>query len=358
VYTSIILLQFVKHGFQLQPNFDVAVTKIALNPFQSFTDLPPGAQYVTSSWFMPAVLYFLRVSSETAMIWFHIAVALGYYVVTYLNVKRFVPDDSRLTAIVIIGLLPSTASAFNWLGYDTVILLLISLLIAASHSLILSFFVAIALGMQHFEIAVVSMLCWLIVSRGIATQSHLRTITFIVAAGLGLAMGRITVAVILASDTSASTSDRLDIAQQIYRKALANFAVAPMAVLWSTIGVTSIYLIITLASRKVTPLWILSGIIIPWIAAGTTLDSSRVGAVSVTLAIMATVFSSPHTLRAVPRYALFTMVVLFLIIPRVWIWEGAYEPSCFTANVHALISQFRPNGLLIESDCRLFWTDS
>lgn len=358
VYVCIILLQFVKNGVKIQPNFDVAITKIALNPFQSFDDLPLGAQYVTSSWFMPALLYFLRVSSETAMLWIHGAAAIGFFLVTYLNVRRFVPEASRLPAVVILGLLPSTASAFNWLGYDTIVLLLTSLLIAASHSFVLSLLFAVALGMQHFEIGLVSLLSWLFVSRCAPPEALLRKPRFFVSTAIGLAAGRLIVGLILASDEMSLRSNRLSIAQQLYRKALADFAVAPMAVLWSIFGVTSIYLAITFFSRNQFSYWIVPGAIIPWIAAGATLDSSRVGAVSVTLAVMGIVFASPSALLTVTQRFIFVMIALFLLIPRVWMWEGSYEPSCFTANVHALISQFRPKEPLIQSDCRLYWTNS
>lgn len=351
------MLQFIKNGLMIQPNFDLAVTKIALNPFQSFSDYPSGARYVTSSWFMPAVLYFMRVSSQTAMIWIHVVAAVGYYVVTHLNIKRFVPEGSRLAAVVVLGLLPSTASAFNWLGYDTVVLLLTSLLISVSSSFFLSLIVSVALGMQHFEIAAVSLLCWFTVSRGLSRDSHLCRLKFFVAVGFGLILGRFIVGMILASDSASSEYDRLDIAQDLYRRALAHFVLTPGAVLWSIIGVTSLYIVRTVANRIVSPLWIVAGFAIPLIISGTTLDSSRVGAVSVTLAVTAMVFSSPQTLQTVSRGSLIAMLGLFLLVPRVWIWEGSYIPSCFAANIQSVMSQFSSVSPLVESDCRLFWND-
>lgn len=358
VYVCIILLQVIKNGFMLQPNFDVAVTKIALSPFQSFDEYPPGARYVTSSWLMPALLYFLRVSSETVMIWLHVAAAFGYYVVTFLNIKRFVPEDSRLTAVVILGLLPSTASAFNWLGYDTVVLLLISLLIASSSSIALSFTVAVALGMQHFEIATVSLVCWFTVSRGILGTFRLRKLTFFCAVGLGLLVGRVVVGIILTGNQASAEMDRWDIGRQLYRRALADFALTPVAVLWSVLGLSGIYLSAMMFKRIHSPMWLVVGFSIPWIVAGSTLDSSRVGAVSVTLAVMAAVMSSPQTLQRIGTGSLLATIGLFLLVPRVWIWEGNYVPSCFAANVQSVVSRFTTISPLTESDCRLFWRDS
>jgi len=355
VYVLFVAAQYLKSGYQLQPNFDVAVATLARDPFQSFESLPAGAHYVTTSWLMPFILHTIRIESEAMMVAAHWAVALMYLTVCYLLVRRIADCSVRLTAVVILGASPIIPASFNWLGYDTVTLLLIATIAYFARHRVAVFAIALLLGMQHFEIGTTAAVAWILVSRSLPESNLMRRISFHTSMVLGLLVGRLILILVFAANGASMEGSRIDTARELVGRATAGFLSAPFSLLWSIFGVG--WFVIALgASKGVLNLRsAIAGLVTLVAISGMTLDASRVGIVSSSLVVLGGIALNPELLTKIDRRFLGWLVVAFLIVPRVWIWDGNHTGPCTPENMGQVFAWLLRRIGFLAQDCRLYW---
>ena len=355
VFTCLVTAQLVKNGYQIQPNFDLAVTALAVDPITPFSTLPSGARYVTTSWFTPAFMHLLGITSESWLIGVHWTAAVGFLGSVFLCIRKYVSPDLQGRSAVVLGIAPFIAASFNWLGYDTVALLFMAQMLLHASRAWLVLPISVALGMQHFEIGISSTLGLLVAARLVEERTPYVRPKFFLISIAGLIIGRLVVQVVaVSSGGSLSGDDRIGEAQRLLTRSLAGFLSEPLATSWSVYGALWIFLLIFLA-RQTQHRWRLAGAIVLPIAIGSiTIDSSRVGILGASMFILGGIALNPTFLRKISQSLLLTVLLVFVVVPRVWVWDGTPRGSCFSANVAAIVD----NGISLDrftlADCRIY----
>lgn len=355
VYLFFISIQYLKNGYLLQPNFDIAISTLARDPFQTFESLPSGARYVTTSWLMPFLLNSARITSESMMVAAHWLAALLYLTVCYLIIRRISDLSVRLSAVVLLGVSPIIPASFNWLGYDTVTLLLLSLTVyfATHPPAVLA--IATLLGMQHFEIGLTAALAWLLASRTLPESHTLRRSFYHLSMIIGLIAGRLLLIVVFAANGASMEGSRIEIARDLYRRAAAAFLSAPFSLLWSIFGVGWFAIIFGVSKGALRIRWYIPALSLLFLVSGLTLDASRVAIVSSSLVVLGGVVLNEDLLAKIDRRFLYWSTITFLLVPRVWIWEGNFTGSCTPENVGKIFSSLFNHFGFVAQDCRVYW---
>jgi hypothetical protein len=143
----ILLLMLIKIGIW---NFPALSTYrlIAQNPF---VNPFPGGHYLMWSWLGPFLAWLVGAAGPVPFFLFHLACSLAFTALfIWLVFSRFSDRDARL-ALIIFTVLPVSGTAYFWVGYDSVTLLLVLLALAFPLGLVLPIVLGVLLGMQHFE---------------------------------------------------------------------------------------------------------------------------------------------------------------------------------------------------------------
>lgn len=355
-YGILIALQVVKNGVLLQPNFDLAVVAIARDPFQSFADFPDGARYVTTSFFMPLLLHTLGIESAGLMVAMHVIAAGSFLAVIYLCTRTLADASARMAALTFLGASPVIPASFNWLGYDTITLLLLALMVLAAGRLSVVFVLSILLGSQHFEIGLTALVAWGVASIAVPKKHPICRPRFVMVSLLGTVLGRISVALIHAMNKAPLQNDRIGTATNLYRRAVSAFVSEPFSLLWSILGIGWFALaVLLIKSKSYQRLAILASVVFLWLIAGSTLDASRVGIVSSFLLLFGLIVHNEDVLKSLRHKDILIALLVFILIPRIWIWEGNYTGSCLSENIAQFILPRFESPTWLAADCRLYW---
>lgn len=122
----------------------------ATDPFTA-ANLPPGAQYVMSSWLVPFMGWALRITSPHKF--FVLCLVIDCVMAAALAWLLFLRLDGRSAriALILYASLPISSTPWFWVGPDGLTLLLMILALAFADRWLLVGLLGVLLGMQHFE---------------------------------------------------------------------------------------------------------------------------------------------------------------------------------------------------------------
>jgi len=138
-----------KTGIWYIPNLDTS-RAIAQNPFVNpFTD--PNRHYLFWNWLGPFVAWLIGATGKSQFFAFHFVFSIAYTLLFAGIVFASFSDEAARSAIVLFSILPVSATAYFWVGTDSITLFLMLLALAFPQARALTFAIGILLGMQHFE---------------------------------------------------------------------------------------------------------------------------------------------------------------------------------------------------------------
>jgi hypothetical protein len=162
---GLLTLSFIKTGVWYMPNFD-GWKSMRINPFHNpFGD--PNAHYLFWNWLGPFLAWRFRIHNSQSFLYFHLAFSLAFTASYIWFVFSNLEERDARTALVLFLVLPVSATAYFWVGMDSITLALMMWLLYSRRHLLLTFFFGIGLGMQHAEqggVAFAALLCALILS--------------------------------------------------------------------------------------------------------------------------------------------------------------------------------------------------
>ena len=146
---GLLVLSFVKTGVWYMPNFD-GWKSMRLDPFHNpFTD--PSANYLFWNWLGPFLAWRFRIHNSQSFLYFHLCFALAFTATYIWFVFANLDERDARTALILFVALPVSATAYFWIGMDSITLALMMWILCSRKYLLLSFLFAVALGMQHAE---------------------------------------------------------------------------------------------------------------------------------------------------------------------------------------------------------------
>lgn len=333
VFVSALGLLLVKIGLNKVPNFDSAIVRL--------TQAPDGESvgrdaYFVASWLGPAVFHVLGVDSEKSLFVLYCIVSISVVLITATTVATLC-DSFRdgLARIVSMVFVPCI---FLWVGYDSPLVLLLLVGYLLRRSLIAILVTGFLTGLQHAEIGVTASLAALIFSSFDYSKDRpkLREVWelwFL----LAVLIGRTTLAAIfLVLETPVQS--RGAIARQVFSSNVREWRIecswaspthclpdTAVPLTWSILWPLVPFLIMFgyRSSREFARLTAV--IVFAMIVAVPVLDQTRVALLSLTFVS----FRLATEVRDVPgRHRMFrgnlslVWVVIWLMLPIPWVWEG------------------------------------
>ena len=142
-------VSLLKTGVWYFPSIE-AMRQLAVNPFANpFSG--PGGDYLIWNWLGPFLAWSLGATSKPAFILFHLLFSLAFTgLFLWLSFTRL-PDREARVAVALFFMLPVSATAYFWVGMDSITLFLMLAAFVFPRRGAWAFCIGLLLGMQHFE---------------------------------------------------------------------------------------------------------------------------------------------------------------------------------------------------------------
>lgn len=142
-------IMLVKTGIWHIPNLDSSI-RIAQNPFILW-EPRASEQYIFTSWLAPFLAWLIGATQDGLFLLFHLGFSLAFTtLVVWLAFTRLEEAQAR-ASMIIFAAMPVSATAYFWIGNDSLTLLLMASALALRDRAVLAALVGVLLGLQHFE---------------------------------------------------------------------------------------------------------------------------------------------------------------------------------------------------------------
>lgn len=334
-----LLLSFVKTGIWCMPNFDVWAP-MRFDPFHN-PFARPSQHYMFWNWLGPFLAWRLRIHDLQSFFCFHLffSILVTFSFVWYVFAS-FSDKDAR-TALVLFLAIPASATAYFWVGMDSITLALMMFLLVLRRHAIAAFPVAILLGMQHAEqgfCAFAALLFALVLSRFLKYKTEFQ-IGWAAAGLAGVLVGKLILILIFRHYAIDVNSGRPHYAGQFALLAVPSLGYHFQYILWSILGVGWIAVAKLLEQgRKALPILVallgLSCLLV------VVIDQTRVLAIVSFPLFAAYLALNCEFLQTVSTRFGTWLFGLWLIIPWSWVWLGQPRVSVFPYDVAWLLHRW------------------
>jgi hypothetical protein len=333
-----LLLSLVKTGIWYMPNLD-EWRATAVSPFK-YPFKEPGTDYIFWNWLSPFLAWLLRLNGEHSFFYFHLGFSIAFTVTCITLFFARLDEKIARTAFVLFLALPASATAYFWVGMDSVTLLLLALLLAFPNRLAVALLLGIALGMQHFEqgvFAIGGVAASLLLSRAYKSDVGY-SFSWAATSFFGVGLGKVALAQIFRHFHTYVNSGRLYYYHQFGHWMLVLFAYHFQYILWSVLGVGWIAVIkfAQLGKRAAPFLVCLVGLLflLPFV-----FDETRVACI-VTFPLVAIYLLLNRTfLESLHARSVTWIFALWVIVPWPWI-QGTPKWSAFPYDVAFLLHKY------------------
>ncbi|QCK84702.1 hypothetical protein E8L99_02335 [Phreatobacter aquaticus] len=338
--TVLLAAMLVKTGIWHIPNLYYSL-KIAQNPF-AVAIADPGGQYLTTSWLAPVIARLLGATSEGPFLLVNLGFAVAFTTLFLsLTFARLAEREARI-AIVIFAALPVSGTAYFWVGNDGLTLLLLLAVMALGDRALAAAVIGIALGMQHFEQAMVSLTLVTIAifatERWYAGQVHSWRTGL--AALAGVAAGKLALITIFhlsgmeVAGRGAWFLAYFGIQQE-------QFWLHTQVIIWSILG-TGWLVALRYGDRGRTsiPFFICLLGILP--LAAFVGDQTRVLAIVTFPLLYVFWLADRDFLASLTRKEVGGLFLIWLLVPWIWVWGGEPKWSVFPYGIAYAIAKFTP----------------
>ncbi len=318
--TALFAIMFVKTGVWHIPNLS-ASADIARNPFVVYTS-DPTAQYLMTSWLSPFVAWFLGATGEGPFLALHLGFSLAFTTLfAILTFRRLAEAEARV-AMLIFAAMPVSVTAYFWIGNDSLTLLLMLAALALRERPIAAGVVGVLLGLQHFEQALFGFagLCL----AGVATLRFGGQATYAwrtaAATLVGICVGKLALFGIFHwNDMAVTGRSGWFFAHLTWL--LGIFWLRLQVILWGALGVGWLVAIAYAdRGRRSVPFFIGVAALIPVLLI--VADHTRVIAIVLFPLVYVFWLSDRDFLRSVPRRAAAALLLVWLVVPLVWVAGG------------------------------------
>jgi hypothetical protein len=142
-------VSFVKTGVWYMPNFD-GWKSMRLDPFHN-PFAAPDQHYLFWNWLGPFLAWRLHIHNGQSFLYYHLIFSLGFTATFLWYVfANFSERDAR-TALILFLAIPASATAYFWIGMDSITLALILFVLVLRNRPWMALLMGVLLGMQHAE---------------------------------------------------------------------------------------------------------------------------------------------------------------------------------------------------------------
>jgi hypothetical protein len=331
-------LWLLKTGIWTYPN-PRALWAMAQNPFASpFTN--PDEEYLMWSWLGPWLAWRTGAATMTSQFVLSLAQAAAFTFLFMRVALKNLPRELARTAIVLFAVLPVSTTAYYWVGYDSLTLLLMMAALAFPATPLVTLGAGLLLGMQHFEqgffgAAGLSAAVFMSRRQGYPLPYGLKFCLLLAGA---IVAGKLALVGLFQHYGIHVNSGRTYWVREHFGEMVANFFLHAHAIVWSVLGLC------WLAAarfadwgRRSLPFFLVLGGLC--LLAVITADQTRVVAIVSFPLLMAYWLQNPDFLSRLGRRDVALVFALWAVTPMSWIWIGAPKWSLFPYDVAYVLHQ-------------------
>jgi hypothetical protein len=336
---AVLALSFIKTGVWYMPNFD-GWKSMRLDPFHNpFVD--PDAHYLFWNWLGPFLAWRLHIHNEQSFLHFHFLFSVAFTVTFLVFIFTHFADKDARTALVLFLAIPASATAYFWVGMDSITLALIMFLLALRNYPVLALLVGVLLGMQHAEqgfFAFGALLFALALTSILNGETEFR-IPWAALSLIGVILGKIVLILVFRHYHIAVNSGRAFYLKKYGQMYAEMFYYHFQYVFWSILGVGWIAVArYTERGKQALPfLLALAGLILMVPIIG---DETRVLSILTFPLMAAYLLLNRQFLQSLSSHFVSWIFGLWLIIPWPWVWGGRPLVSIFPYNIVYLLHQW------------------
>lgn len=331
-------LWLLKTGIWCYPNPD-ALWAMARNPFANpFAN--PDEEYVMWSW-LGAWLAWVAGAATMAK---QFALALAYAVAfTFLFVRaafNSLPREQARSAIVLFAMLPVSTTAYYWVGYDSLTLLLMMAALAFPAMPLVTLAAGLLLGMQHFEqgfMGAAGLYAAVFLSRrqGYPLAYGLKFCLLLAGA---IVAGKLALVGLFRHYGIHVHSGRMVWVHEHLGEMVSNFFLHAHVIVWSLLGLGWLAAVrFADSGRRSLPFFLVLGGLS--LLAVVTADQTRVVAIVTFPLLMAYWLRNPDFLSRLGRREVALVFMLWAVMPMSWVWIGQPKWSMFPYDVAYVLHQ-------------------
>ena len=331
---NILVLLFVisifKNGIWYHPAL-WNMLEIAKNPFENVFGSNFNKYYLYSSWLSPFLAYLLGIKSKIFFFIFHFFLAVSFLFLTINLIKKNVKKNNIKKSLILFLIFPVSMTSFYWVGYDSLILLLMTTSLLYKKNFLVILICSIGIGLQHFEIGVVSILILTIALslEQIFYSNKIKkkiSFTFIIIFFIGLLIGKIILFKIYAGEDF--VAGRFSWIYNALLHLFYNFYFNFYNILWFALGPAWLIIIHFFFNQKERWSFLISLIclifILPFVD-----DHSRVYSACSFILISVYILYNDEFLDKITNQHLSIFFLVWILFPYSWVWQGDLRPSMF-----------------------------
>jgi hypothetical protein len=331
LFSIIVFISILKSGVWVFPAINASFI-ISQSPFkQPFSS--EYDQYLMTYWFASWFANIIGIKTLAAFIVLHLFFGILTLFILFRFVRANVNPIYQGKSLLLLGMLPTISTIFYWIGMDTFIVFIMSCLALNYKRPYLLFSFGLIGGMHHFEIMVAGTATLLFYNMiknrtfHIFRIKHYLRIKDILAPTimvLGVIVGKALLVFIFIVNDVVVARDGISLGFYYFEKsaklAIANF----IPILWSMLGAIWIFYLLALFQKTKESLALFLSSLVPLALVFIVLDETRILQLTGFLLMLFGLITNENFLSRLSDKQVKTIIVLWLIIPWVWVWQKVF----------------------------------
>ena len=320
LFITLIVLSLIKSGIWVFPATNASLI-IAMDPFRNpFTD--PSSHYLMTTWLGSYVAYVLGIKTFSGIITYFLFCGLLGIIFLWLSIKKHLEKSLQSRSILFMALIPGIPTVFYWVGMDTFTFLLFALYLYFSANPALTLIVGMLMGMQHFEVGIVSAIS-LAVYELLSVpllknqKKKFAVVTFII----GILLGKFLLSLIFASHGISILTDRTQLGLETVKTNYQLIFSNAFPIFWSYLGVYWIFLVLLLRKFDRQLFALMAALVLPLVIVFFVKDQTRIMHLSSFLLLTQALVLNPVQLKKLTSRQIQFLILAWLVIPWMWFWN-------------------------------------
>lgn len=331
------LLLVLKVGLTKIDNFDVAISGLTNSPLSYPAGGDPEASYLMGNWLGPAMMNMLGITGEQNLFVLYSAFSVLFVLAMIAFLFRALPESQARVASVLFIVLPVTSIPFHWVGYDSLTLALVALILLLQETRLV-LLLAVLAGLQHGEMIVVaSLLALLFTYLAPEHRSRLLSQGKLMAMAFGGFVGRGILEVIFRVN-GISVSSRLSEAASNIDRTLDMWVGTAPVIGVSMLGMGWVVMATGWHKSAIPRASVAGALVCAFLLTAVLLDQTRIAATSTFLVITLAVLLNQRVLSLFPTSAALLLLAAWWLLPGLWVWEGQVELYGTFTGIRALLT--------------------
>jgi hypothetical protein len=316
--------------------------EIAKNPFENIFEGEVSKYYLYSSWLSPYFAYLLNLTNKLSFFILHLVLALSFLTAYVFLIKKMVKFKYQKASLIIFFIFPVSMTSIYWIGYDSLILLLFTIAIYFNKNILVTIVCSLGIGLQHFEIGIVSisiLLIYKILEKIFnSTEKNINISYFFISIFfVGVICGKIILYKIYADQNL--VEGRFDWIYNALYHLIYNFYFNFYNIVWFSLGVGWFIILKYFLEKKnkyplILSLLFLFGIM-PLVD-----DHTRVYSACSFMLLTYCIICNDNFLKTIKKQELALIFIIWVMFPYSWVWQGDPRQSMFQYNLAYVLNYF------------------